>query len=452
MPSIAVIDIGKTNLKVALVDPGTLRETEVRKRPNAVLSGPPYPHYDIDGHWSFIRSALRDLARSHDIQAISITTHGATAALVDAAGNLVLPILDYEFAIPDDIRADYATLRPAFTETGSPFLPLGLNIGTQLYWQFRKFPKAAAAHYILTYPQFWAMRLTGVAASEATSLGCHTDLWNPIAGAPSSLAKSEGWADLFPPLRKAADILGPLKPDLAADMGLPDDTPVLCGIHDSNASLYPHLSARDGAFSVVSTGTWVVSMAVGSKPVTLDPARDTLINVDAHGQPVPSARFMGGREFELTKDDALADPTTEDRAQVLTKGLFLLPSVVTGCGPYPDHSARWVGASDIAGQRVVALSYYLALMTAQCLDMIGADGPTLVEGPFAANEDYLSMLASATGRGAMAVEGSSTGTSTGAAMLALSPGTSAPIQMRSAQPDPSLARYADHWRAELAKD
>ncbi len=45
---------------------------------------------------------------------------------------------------------------------------------------------------ILTYPQYWAFRLTGVAANEVTSLGCHTDLWNPTAGAYSSLVDTLG--------------------------------------------------------------------------------------------------------------------------------------------------------------------------------------------------------------------------------------------------------------------
>ena len=38
---VAVIDIGKTNAKLALVDLGTLTEIEVRKRPNMVPAGPP---------------------------------------------------------------------------------------------------------------------------------------------------------------------------------------------------------------------------------------------------------------------------------------------------------------------------------------------------------------------------------------------------------------------------
>ena len=41
---IAVIDIGKTNAKLALVDLSTLTEMAVVTRPNIVQPGPPYPH------------------------------------------------------------------------------------------------------------------------------------------------------------------------------------------------------------------------------------------------------------------------------------------------------------------------------------------------------------------------------------------------------------------------
>ena len=70
-------------------------------------------------------------------------------------------------------------MRPPFAETGTPRLPIGLNLGAQLFWQARRFPEAfARVAAILTYPQYWAFRLTGVRANEATSLGCHTDLWD----------------------------------------------------------------------------------------------------------------------------------------------------------------------------------------------------------------------------------------------------------------------------------
>ena len=69
------------------------------------------------------------------------------------------------------------------------------------------------------------------------------------------------------------------------------------------------------------------------------------------------------------------------------------------------------------GQRFAAISFYLALMTATCLELIGADGPTTVEGPFARNRLFVGMLAAATARTVIASE-AATGTSIGAALLA----------------------------------
>ena len=53
--------------------------------------------------------------------------------LVDAKGDLVMPILDYEHDGPDRLAADYDAVRPPFAETGTPRLPIGLNLGAQLF-------------------------------------------------------------------------------------------------------------------------------------------------------------------------------------------------------------------------------------------------------------------------------------------------------------------------------
>lgn len=68
------------------------------------------------------------------------------------------------------------------------------------------------------------------------------------------------------------------------------------GIHDSNASLVPHLIAQTAPFTVLSTGTWFIAMAIGGDETVLDESKNTLINVNAFGDPVPSALFMGGRD------------------------------------------------------------------------------------------------------------------------------------------------------------
>ncbi|RUY98050.1 carbohydrate kinase, partial [Mesorhizobium sp. M7A.F.Ca.CA.001.12.2.1] len=94
MRHIAVIDIGKTNAKVALVDLAALSEVALRRMANAPVRQAPYPHHDVEALWAFILESLAGLNREQRIDAISITTHGATGVLVDAAGELVLPVLD----------------------------------------------------------------------------------------------------------------------------------------------------------------------------------------------------------------------------------------------------------------------------------------------------------------------------------------------------------------------
>ncbi|MBB3713543.1 sugar (pentulose or hexulose) kinase [Limimaricola variabilis] len=447
MSHVAVLDLGKTNIKLALVDRAGLREVAVRKAPNDVRPGPPYPHFDTDAQWDFFASALRELGAEHEIDAISITAHGATGALLRADGSLALPVLDYEHEIPAEAVAAYDALRPDFAETGSPRLPCGLNLGAQLHWQMTGFAQARDAALFLTWPQYWAHRLTGVAAVEPTSLGCHTDLWNPWTGELSSLVDRMGWRGLFPPLRRADEVLGGLTPRAARETGLPEGLPVHCGIHDSNASLYPHLTGREDAFSVVSTGTWVVCMSVGGAARALDPSRDTLANTDAHGRPVPSARFMGGREFERVREGRPVEWSEADLNRMHSGGPMLLPAVEPGSGPFQGRAARWTTEPASDGERMLALSWYLAMMTATCLDLTGGAGPVIVEGPFAGNTAYLEMLAAATGRPVEIASGA-TGTAVGAALLAC-PGAVAGTTGPGPSETNDLRDYAARWRCAV---
>lgn len=442
---VAVIDFGKTNVKVAVVDLAAGREVDELRMPNTILRTGPYPHYDTQGHWRFMLGALEAFAGRWPVGAIVVTTHGATAALTDAAGGLVLPILDYEHPLPTEA---YDAVRPGFAVTGSPRLGAGLNLGAQLHWLFSTFPEETArAAHILTYPEYWGMRLSGAAAVEVTSLGCHTDLWDPWAADFSPLVEAMGWRRLMPPVRRAGELLGPLLPEVAARTGLPPDTPVLCGVHDSNASLYAHLRGREAPFAVVSTGTWVVALAVGAARRDLDPERDLLVNVNALGDPTPSARFMGGREYEIVRAGRDFAPDAAARARVLARGLMLLPAVEPGFGPFRGRRGGWTPAPDDPGEEAVALGFYLALVTAEALDLLRAAGPVVVEGPFARNADYLDMLAAATGRPAMAV-GGATGTAVGAALLA---GGHAP-SAAEAQPrrTEGLGPYIAEWRRRVA--
>lgn len=419
---VAVLDVGKTNVKLVVHDLETGEDVFVRTRPNAIIDAPPYPHYDVEGMWAFFLDTLKEATASQRIDALSFTTHGATFALL-AGDQLALPILDYEFHGPDDLTAAYASARPPFSESFTPRLPGGLNAGAQLYWQSRTFPDIfAKVTAIVPYPQYWAFRFTGSLASEPTSLGVHTDLWAPEKRGYSSFADAEGWTRLFAPLHSAFDKLGTVTAHIAARTGLSTETPVYCGIHDSNASLLPHLLGRTPPFTVLSTGTWAIIFAVGGDASALDAARDGLCNVDAFGNPVPSSRFMGGREFDLLTESHAKKPTPEDVRAVLDDGVMVRPTFVPGCGPFPTEKGSWSvdPASLSAGMRTAAASLYLALVARAAMAVAGAAGPIVVEGPFGRDTLFAEALQQLTGRSVLIAAGA-TGTSTGAAMLALGP-------------------------------
>ncbi|WP_245313144.1 FGGY-family carbohydrate kinase [Bradyrhizobium macuxiense] len=402
------------HLKLALFDDGRLLWE--KSAPNCIRPGPPYPHEDVESAWNFFLDALREAARSHQIGAIVPTAHGAAGALIGESG-LAAPVMDYEFTGVEVVEPDYARLRPPFSESLSPKVPAGLNLGRQLAYQKWHCPDLfAKARYFVGYPQYWAWRLAGVAASEVTTLGAHTDLWAPRQGQASSLVKALGVDHLLPPLRRAFDPLGPIKPDIAAATGLAPGTLVVCGIHDSNASLLPYLVSRRAPFTVLSTGTWVILMCVGLSLDQLDPRDDTLANVDALGRPVACGRFMGGREYAVIAGDGNQDLDAIER--VIASGAMALPCFSGHGGPYATTKGV-IRGEVAASDRTALATLYCALISDLMLTRMGATrGDLIVEGTFGGNRAFCQTLgALRTTQRVFAAEDTA-GTARGAAMLA----------------------------------
>ena len=394
-----VIDLGKTMSKASLWAPeGHL----VARRTRANDSGS--SGLDVAGIEHWLAEALRELGALAPVTAVIPVGHGAAFAAL-REGRLACPPPDYEEELTATERAAYGRQRDGFAVTGSPALPLGLNLGAQLHALDCRMPGWLDANTtLLPWAQYWAWRLCGVAASEVTSLGCHTDLWCPATGEFSPLAQARGWAARFAPLRPAGECLGLLTAEWVARTGLSPAVRVHCGLHDSNAALlamraYPEIG--DGESTVLSTGTWFVALRTPAQPVdlaSLPAARDCLVNVDVRGRPVPSARFMGGREIELlTADDPRLDPADDPSAlwaALPGADALPLPTQVPGCGPYPTGEGTWSGRPADPLARRAAIAVYAALMADAALDLIGSRQRLVVEGRFAAMPFMLRVLAS----------------------------------------------------------
>lgn len=446
--ALVVLDVGKTHAKLTLIGENGAT-IDALSRANVARRAGGLRVLDGDGIESWLKPSLATLSQTAPIEAIVPVGHGAAAAYLDGE-TLAAPVLDYENAPPEDLLSRYRALRDPFGRTLSPPLPLGLNLGAQLFWQETIHPHLRAERMtILPWPQYWAWRLSGERASEVTSLGCHSDLWFPAERGYSDLAKSQGWDSRFAPLGHADDVLGHVRPELADEMRISRDCKVVCGLHDSNAAL---VAARgiaalaEGPFTLVSTGTWFVAFASGAGTAALDPARDTLANVDVLGHPVPSARFMGGREYELVVGpDIGARATLSDAERIIASETMTKPSFVEGGGPFPASKGAVFGEIRDSAERAALASLHLALMTHSSLDLIAARGPIVIEGRFASDMVFVSALARLRAPTNVLASAEPDGVARGAARLVYP--TIGIATKRIVPLDLDLRAYADAWRA-----
>ena len=450
MAAVAIIDIGKTHSKFSVLGrDGSLLSTSQRANCSRTQDGRAVLDADAIEVWMLDR--LAEAADTHRIGAIVPVAHGATAAFVSESG-LAAPVLDYEADPPPAVVRAYEAERDDFALTLSPRLPHGLNLGVQLAWQEEEVP-ALRRSSICLWPQYWSWRLCGMRAAEVTSLGCHTDLWYPAQARFGAMAERRGWAERMGPLTKASAIVGALRSKLATKLS--SDCAIHCGIHDSNAALLAarlHREVSDKSFTLVSTGTWFVAMQSGVFDLPLlDEARDMLANVDVDGRAVPSARFMGGREFEAIA--GLGASATEDAARrIVDCGALALPSFARGTGPFPRVTGAILGKADSASERAALAELYLALMTDAVLGSISAEGPVLLEGRFASHAIFAAALAALRRLSPVYAMPSGDGLAMGALSLAepnLVP--AAPLN-RISPFDADLARYRDLWRAAVSKE
>jgi sugar (pentulose or hexulose) kinase len=448
-PLIAVLDVGKTNAKIALVDPALGQEVWSARRPNEVVEGADGRELDVVAIEAWLLDALRQAPQLERVAAIVPIAHGAAAVLVDH-DDAVLAAPDYEDPRFDSVAGEYAPLRDPWSLTYSPHLPNGLNLGQQLYYlQTRRSALFERSAHILTYPQYWSWRLSGVMSTEVTSLGTHTDLWRPHEQAYSQLARKQGWARRMPSMRIASDTLGKIRPGVAAATGLPPDCEVACGIHDSNASYLRFLMDREReAFTVVSSGTWTIVMANRGDLRRLREERDMLANVNAFGAPVATARYMGGREYEIIAGGA-EEPTVDAVIEVISQGAIALPSF-SSAGPYAGRAGSIEGDESLVGtQRTALATLYSALMTAQLIESLGAAGEIFVDGPLARNPLFARLLGACVPVGTVRTYPEGGGTRVAAHLAGLrSPEAGAlmsvvPLRL------PGLLEYQANWRHRL---
>jgi len=298
-----------------------------------------------------------------------------------------LACTDYEYKF-DKLFNSYKKIAPKFNESFSPFLENGLNIGQQIYYLYKRKQKLIKeTKYILNYPQYIVWKLTSSFSSEISYVGCHTHLWDFKRNKLSSFVKKIKLEKKFPKIRKAWDTIGQRK------IG-ESNLKIINGIHDSNASYLYFKNSDIKNFTLVSTGTWYIIFNQKTPLKNLNPSLDMLANIDVFGKPVPTMRFMGGREYDHLMGVFKISNKTRAIKNFSFHDYLIYPSYASGGGFSINKINIGFYEGLNKGQIYYLICLYISFVINFCLNQMKSSNTIILDGPITKNITIMKILSS----------------------------------------------------------
>ena len=268
MRAYLAIDIGASSGRhiVGWMEGDALRTQEVWRFPNGVAERDGHLIWDPEALLGHVKDGLRAaFARFPEIVSLSIDTWGVDYVLLRGQ-EAVTPCYAYR-----DSRTETAVeevhQRMAFSElyrrTGCQFQPF--NSIYQL-WDDRRQGRLEGVTDLLMMPEYLLYRLTGVKCREytnATTMGLVSAETGEFD--PEILAALELPCDLFPPLSQPGTVLGPLLPEVAAEVDGSCQV-LLCATHDTGSAVEG--IPMEGEQLYISSGTWSLLGVKTPRPLT----------------------------------------------------------------------------------------------------------------------------------------------------------------------------------------
>ncbi|OAV45054.1 FGGY-family carbohydrate kinase [Lewinella sp. 4G2] len=294
----AVFDIGRSNKKFFLFDEDFREVHREYVTFEMIEDEDGFPTEDVDALSSWLCEVFHRIleAREYHVKAINFSSYGASFVHLDADGQVLTPLYNYEKALPQVLSKDferrYGPGNTLTMSTGSP--PSGmLNSGMQLYWLKHHRPKVfRKIKYSLHLPQFLSYVFTGIPISEYTSIGCHTALWDYGKGDYHKWVYKEDIHRVLPPIVSTETSINMNYNGRRMKIGV--------GIHDSSAALLPYIRSERKPFVLISTGTWSISLnPFAEGQLTQEDLDRNCINyMRIDGKPVKAARLFLGEEYK----------------------------------------------------------------------------------------------------------------------------------------------------------
>ena len=382
-----VLDIGKTNVKLTFVD--SINNKTIKffktKQKNIYRHGIKILNSNSIFEWALKK--ITYIERKHNLDKFVCTAHGTSIALISYDDKELLACTDYEYKF-DKLFNSYKKIAPKFNESFSPFLENGLNIGQQIYYLYKKKQKLIKeTKYILNYPQYIVWKLTSSFSSEISYVGCHTHLWDFKRNKLSSFVKKIKLEKKFPKIRKAWDTIGQRK------IG-ESNLKIINGIHDSNASYLYFKNSDIKNFTLVSTGTWYIIFNQKTPLKNLNPSLDMLANIDVFGKPVPTMRFMGGREYDHLMGVFKISNKTRAIKNFSFHNYLIYPSYASGGGFSINKINIGFYEGLNKGQIYYLICLYISFVINFCLNQMRSSNTIILDGPITKNITIMKILSS----------------------------------------------------------
>ncbi|MET0433328.1 MAG: rhamnulokinase family protein [Cellulomonas sp.] len=280
-PSLVAVDLGASGGRVLAgrLEAGRLVTHEAGRFPNRPVRAGGRLHWDVLALWAGVQDGLRAAARtSGRVASVGIDTWAVDYGLLDADGDLLGNPVHYRDARTAGAADAFARLLdPAahHAATGSQVQPF--NTVYQLLAAGGSAPLRAADRLLLV-PDLLGRWLSGVDVTEVTNasttgmLDPATRRWSPAVLDALAASPAGDVRRLLAPLVEPGTVLGPVLPDVAADLGLRGAVHVAVGSHDT-ASAVAAVPLGDTPAAWISSGTWSLVGVELDAPVLSEASR-----------------------------------------------------------------------------------------------------------------------------------------------------------------------------------
>jgi xylulokinase len=283
MPHAIGIDVGTTNAKVALVaDDGRLVATATR--PIAMHREGGVAEQDPEALWSAVAEGVRAVVgaaprAATDVATIGVCSQYSSIVPVDAEGRATARLVVYldqrgtphSFAI---LERHPEAFELWLERHGVPPVGNGLSLGHILHLQHDRPDVHARTAAYLEPMDFVNLRLTGRAVATQCTMFMGQLCDNRRLGVteydPELVRLSGVDPAKLPPLIPVDGVVGPLRPAVAAALGLPARAVVHAAMNDSHAAAYATGALRDGRGGIMIGTTAVLLDALDHKALDLD--------------------------------------------------------------------------------------------------------------------------------------------------------------------------------------